>query len=286
MATSQLGKTAIGAGVAGLLLVGGGAIAYAATGDSTPSTTSSSAPSTGSGQTGKSQVPQVAPNDGSGNSAQGGAPGAGMPGGHGGAGPRGGMGGHEHTAVNGDELAKVTAAITAKDSAIEITEVQKDPDGSYDATGTKDGQPVRVEVSADLKDVQIGQGPGGGNVGPAPGGHEHTAVTDDELTKVTEAITKMDSAVEITQVRKDPDGSYDAMGTKDGQPVRVEVSADLKDIQIGVGGPGGMGHGHGGAGMGAPGQNTPGQNAPGQSGTQPSAPSGAPPASNSSTTTT
>ncbi len=209
MATSQLGKTAIGAGVAGLLLVGGGAIAYAATGDSTPSTTSSSAPSTGSGQTGKSQVPQVAPNDGSGNSAQGGAPGAGMPGGHGGAGPRGGMGGHEHTAVNGDELAKVTAAITAKDSAIEITEVQKDPDGSYDA-----------------------------------------------------------------------------IGTKDGQPVRVEVSADLKDIQIGVGGPGGMGHGHGGAGMGAPGQNTPGQNAPGQSGTQPSAPSGAPPASNSSTTTT
>src|SRR5215218_6749163 len=44
----------------------------------------------------------------------------------------GGHGGAAHTLVTGDELAKVTAAVKAKDSAVTVTRVQKDPDGSYD----------------------------------------------------------------------------------------------------------------------------------------------------------
>src|SRR6188768_2638135 len=62
-------------------------------------------------------------------------------------------GGHAHTPVTGDELAKVTAAVKAEDSAVTVTTVQKDPDGSYDVAGTKAGAPVRFEVSADLKTI-------------------------------------------------------------------------------------------------------------------------------------
>jgi hypothetical protein len=66
--------------------------------------------------------------------------------------------------VAGDEAAKVTAAVTAKDSAITVTSVRKDPDGSYDALGTKAGANVMVDVSADLTTVTV-------NTGGPQGGH-------------------------------------------------------------------------------------------------------------------
>ncbi len=40
-------------------------------------------------------------------------------------------------------------------------------------------------------------------------------------------------------MRKDPDGSYDAIGTKAGAPVFFDVSADLKTVTAATGGPGG-----------------------------------------------
>ena len=61
----------------------------------------------------------------------------------------------------------------------------------------------------------------------------------------------------VTVVVKDEDGSYDAFGTKAGAPVRIEVSADLKTIEVGAGGMGRGGKGHHGPGM------------PGQGGTLP-----------------
>src|SRR3954462_14162080 len=67
-----------------------------------------------------------------------------------------GVGGSTDTPVTGDELAKVTAAMKAKDSAVTVTRVQKDPDGSYDAFGTKSGTQVMFEVSADLKTITQG----------------------------------------------------------------------------------------------------------------------------------
>jgi len=67
--------------------------------------------------------------------------------------PAGQPSGHAHTPVTGAELAKVTAAVKAKDSAVTVTTVQKDPDGSYDVDATKAGAPVRFDVSADLKTI-------------------------------------------------------------------------------------------------------------------------------------
>ena len=147
-----------------------------------------------------------------------------------------GRGGHAHTEVTGTELAKVTAAVKAKDSAVTVQRVQKDPDGSYDVIGTKDNSPVMLEVSKDLKTIQTSTGgPGGGG----RGGHAHTEVTGTELAKVTAAVKAKDSAVTVQRVQKDPDGSYDVIGTKDSSPVMLEVSKDLKTIQTSTGGPGG-----------------------------------------------
>jgi hypothetical protein len=80
-----------------------------------------------------------------------------------------------------------------------------------------------------------GMGPGGGG----RGGHAHTEVTGAELTKVTAAVKAKDSAVTVQRVQKDPDGSYDVIGTKDGNPVMLEVSKDLGTIETRTGGPGG-----------------------------------------------
>ena len=163
-------------------------------------------------------------------------------------------GGSQDTAVTGSEADTVIAAVRAKDSAVTITTVRKDPDGSYDALGTKAGAPVFFDVSADLKTVTArAGGPGGGHGGPGgPGGSQDTAVTGSEADTVIAAVTAKDSAVTITTVRKDPDGSYDALGTKAGAPVFFDVSADLKTVTANTGGPGG-GHRGGPDGAGAPG---------------------------------
>ena len=162
---------------------------------------------------------------------------------------------HAHTEVTGDEAAKVSAAVTAKDAGVTVAKVLKDPDGSYDVLGTKDGQPVHFEVSADLATVTEGRGPGG----RGPAAHAHTEVTGDEAAKVSAAVTAKDAGVTVAKVRKDPDGSYDVLGTKGGQPVHFEVSADLATVSQGgpgadgrrPGGPGGKGR-PGGATSGAP----------------------------------
>jgi hypothetical protein len=140
-------------------------------------------------------------------------------------GGHGGRGRAPGTAVTGDELAKVTAAVKAKDSAVTVTSVRKDSDGSYHVFASKAGADVMYEVSADLKTVTERQGRHGDR-----GGSTHTPVTAGELAKVTAAVKANDSAVTVTRVRKDPDGSYDVFATKAGAEVRYQVSADLKTI--------------------------------------------------------
>jgi hypothetical protein len=44
----------------------------------------------------------------------------------------------------------------------------------------------------------------------------------------------------VATVVKDEDGSYDVFGTKGGSPVMVEVSKDLKTVEVRTGGPGGI----------------------------------------------
>ena len=82
---------------------------------------------------------------------------------------------------------------------------------------------------------------------PPAGASQDTAVTGSEADKVIAAVRAKDSAVSITAVRKDPDGSYDAIGTKAGAPVFFDVSADLKTVIAATGGPGGHRGGPGGA---------------------------------------
>ena len=140
---------------------------------------------------------------------------------------------HEHTAVTGDEAQKVIDAVQAANSGTTITTVQKDPDGTYDAEGTNaDGSQVRFDVSADLASI-TGGGKGGG-----PGGHggrggasQDTPVTGDQAQKVIDAVQAAKSGTTIETVRQDPDGTFDALGTKaDGTKVMYDVSTDLATI--------------------------------------------------------
>lgn len=80
---------------------------------------------------------------------------------------------HEHTDVTGADLTRVTEAVEAHDATIAVEAVRQDPDGSYDVHGTKDGEPVALDVSADLATVteRPARGPGhrGGPCGDRPG---------------------------------------------------------------------------------------------------------------------
>ncbi|WP_250007930.1 hypothetical protein [Actinoplanes sp. M2I2] len=131
------------------------------------------------------------------------------------------------TPVTGDELAKVTAAVKAKDSAVTVTNVRKNSEGSYRVFATKAGAPVMYKVSADLKTITERQG---GHRGGGRGEAAGTAVTGDELAKVTAAVKVKEPAVTVSVVRKDSDGSYHVLGTKAGNRVMYEVSADLTTV--------------------------------------------------------
>lgn len=137
------------------------------------------------------------------------------------------------------------------------------------AGGTGSGYAQQAQQA---QQAQCGDGMGGGMR------HEHTEVTGAEATKVTDAVTAKDSGVTVESVRKDPGGSYDVMGTKDGQRVMVEVSADLATIEVRTGGPGRQGgpggHGRHGGQDGRDGREQAGQD---EGGTQ--APTQAPAAS-------
>jgi hypothetical protein len=159
-----------------------------------------------------------------------------------------GPGGHEHTTVTGDEKTKVVDAVEARYDDVTVTAVLQDPDGSYDVQGTQGGNPVMVEVSKDLATVELRTGgpggpggPGGGFGGPGGPGPD-TAVTGAEKTKVVDAVEAKYDDVTISDVREDPDGSYDALGTQDSNPVFVDVSKDLTTIELRTG----FGHGPGG----------------------------------------
>ena len=141
-------------------------------------------------------------------------------------------------AVTGDELAKVKAAMTAKDSSVTVSSVRKDPDGSYDVLGTKGGAEVFYDVSADLKTFTLNADRGGKGGHGRGEGSADAAVTGDELAKVKAAMTAKDSSVTVSSVRKDPDGSYDVLGTKAGAEVFYDVSADLKTFTLNTHGAG------------------------------------------------
>jgi hypothetical protein len=220
MDAKRIGLVAVAALTLGAGVAGGAAIASAAT-----------------TQTG-TQTPYGGPEGGPGGGP--GAPGGGSGYGPGRAGPPGAP--HQHAAVTGAALAKVTAAVKVKDAGVTVKQVLKDPDGSYDVFGVKAGKPVMLEVSKDLATVTLRTGPArppGGPGGRGPGRSSDTPVTGSELSKVTAAVKAKDSAITVQHVRRDPDGSYDVLGTLAGKPVMLEVSKDLATVTEHTGGPGG-----------------------------------------------
>jgi len=140
-----------------------------------------------------------------------------------------GIGAASLAAVGALVLGGATFA-SAADNPTPTTQSSAGATSSPDATG-KAGQQGRGQAGAD------GQ----------PGGSQDTPVTGEEATKVSAAVTAKDSAVTVESVRKDPDGSYDVLGTKAGARVMFDVSADLATVTENAGGPG-MGGGKGGPG--------------------------------------
>lgn len=145
------------------------------------------------------------------------------------------------TPVTGAEKTKVVTAVEAAYDGVTITEVRQDPDGSYDALGTDaDDNPVFYDVSEDLTTITEHTGGPGGH-GGGPGGSPDTPVTGAERTKVVAAVKAEAPDLKVTEVRQDPDGSYDVLGTLDGAPVFYDVSEDLATVTEHTGGPGGRG---------------------------------------------
>ena len=123
---SMMMNKRIGLAAAGVVMIGGVVLGAASLASADPATPSSS---TSSGVNGESGRP-------------------------------GQRGGSTDTAVTGDELAKVTAAMKSKDSAVTITSVRKDPDGTYDVLGTKAGAEIFYDVSTDLRTFTLNAGGG------------------------------------------------------------------------------------------------------------------------------
>lgn len=146
MAINRIAVAASGLAAAGLI-AGGASLAYAD--GTTPAPTQSSSPAAAGGQT-----------------TQADAPGA-----QGQQGAQGQRGGSADTPVTGDEAQKVIDAVQTKNTGVTITEVRKDPDGTYDALGTKaDGTKVMYDVSTDLATISDAHGPGQGGGGKGNGG--------------------------------------------------------------------------------------------------------------------
>lgn len=208
MNPKKLTMAAVSAAAAGLLIVGGTTIANAAD-DTTPTTTSSTATSGAPGSSSDAATKGTSQTRGA----------------------------SQDTPVTGDEAAKVSKAVTDKDSTVTVSSVRKDPDGSYDVLGTKSGANVMFDVSADLATItENAGGGGGGHHGGMGGASQDTPVTGTEADQVTAAVTAKDSTITVTSVRKDPDGSYDALGTKAGANVLVDVSKDLSTVTVNAGG--------------------------------------------------
>jgi uncharacterized membrane protein YkoI len=134
------------------------------------------------------------------------------------------------TALTGDTLAKVKAAVLAKYPGATFDRVETDSDGVYEAHITKkDG--TRTTVELDKTYVITGEeaghgGPGGrGHGGPGGPGAGEAPLTGTTLSKVKAAVLKKYPGATVDRAETDNDGVYEAHITnKDGTKVTVEVN--------------------------------------------------------------
>jgi uncharacterized membrane protein YkoI len=131
------------------------------------------------------------------------------------------------TALTGDTLAKVKAAVLAKYPGATFDRVETDSDGVYEAHITKkDGTRTTVELdkSFAVTGEEAGHGGPGGRGGPGGPGAGETALTGDTLAKVKAAVSAKYPGATFDRVETDNDGVYEAHITKkDGTRTTVEL---------------------------------------------------------------
>ena len=127
------------------------------------------------------------------------------------------------TALTGDTLEKVKAAVLATYPGATFDRVETDSDGAYEAHITKaDGTKVTVELGDDF--AITGEEAGRGGRGGHGGGTGETALTGDTLDQVKAAVSAKYPGATFDRVETDSDGAYEAHITKaDGTEVTVEV---------------------------------------------------------------
>jgi uncharacterized membrane protein YkoI len=130
------------------------------------------------------------------------------------------------TALTGDTLAKVKAAVLAKYAGASFDRVETDNDGVYEAhIVTKAGDRVTVELDKAYA-VTGTEANGAGRHGHrgGKGGAGETALTGDTLAKVKAAVLAKYAGASFDRVETDNDGVYEAhIVTKAGDRVTVEL---------------------------------------------------------------
>ena len=159
------------------------------------------------------------------------------------------------TALTGDDLAKVTAAVLAAEPDATIVRAEGDGNGIHVHITKADGTTARVVLNSDftVKSVDADMGKGGG----APSGpHQANGITEtplagDDLSKATAAAATAEPGSTVVRAETDADGdSFEVHITKaDGTRATVKLNSDfsVKTVEADQGGRGGNGgHGHGG----------------------------------------
>lgn len=148
--------------------------------------------------------------------------------------------------ASASETASVKQAIKAKDTSVTVHMVLKSSDGSFEAIGTKGAQHVRVRVSKDFKAITVETARWSGHDGHGRTGHRMggTALSGQALTQVKNTVKAKDASLTVERAFKTPDGTIHVMARRSGQPVRLEVSKDMKTVTIGTH-PGPAHHEHG-----------------------------------------
>lgn len=149
-------------------------------------------------------------------------------------------------ALSAAGLATVAAAVTGGVGASMAYADASTGSAGTSSSSSSSANPTDSSNSSSSSDSSNSSGSSKSDSSTAPkfGKHNHTEVTGDEATKVTDAVKAKDSNFTAEKVMKDEDGSYDVIGKSGDTFVKYDVSTDLQTITKddhgpGKGGPGG-----------------------------------------------
>ncbi|MDT7570601.1 MAG: hypothetical protein QOE05_775 [Actinomycetota bacterium] len=132
------------------------------------------------------------------------------------------------TALTGDTLSRVKAAVLAKYPGATFTRVETDSDGTYEAhivTAAGENVTAEVDKAFTVTGTEAARGGGGrGHGGGKGGGAGETPLTGDTLAKVKAAVLAKYAGATFDRVETDSDGVYEAhITTAAGDRVTVEL---------------------------------------------------------------